>query len=304
MKAKLLVLPGQGSGAEILPEAVRVLDVLAAEHHHELTFELATLEASDRTVAACKDAAALLIGPAVGDAQELSTLRRSLGLFASIAPLRVPPSSGDPTRGRRRSAGFDILVVSEHPDAADKNLDAQARNARIVHAGARLARRRWGLLTQVDSTHPSRNALDAELAKEFPDVSVKHEPLDVAARTLPQAFSRYDVIVGPRASTEWLIQGALSAGATDPGASGYYSDGTFGMYQATDTLGAVTAAAMMLRYSLNLGREAAALESAVAHTLAARAKPEGRSKTPPTPRQLGDILCRYLTDGLYASQAV
>jgi 3-isopropylmalate dehydrogenase len=309
MKAKVLVLAGQGGGAEVLAEAVRVLELAATEFSHELVLEALPLDATGRVLAASKDAQALLAGPSKHEAQELTELRRALSLYATATPLRrVTPETT-----RRRGRALDVLVVSEHPDFSDVPVDAQVRATRMIRAGCQLARRRFGMVTHVDASSEAQASVlsGAETFKDFPDVSVRHEPLDVAARALPQGFSRYDVVVGSRACAEWLVQGALSVGASVLAANASVGDDVFGLYQATqvatdgvpDPSGAVLAAAMALRHSLNLGREAAALEHAVFGAKHAKARLESRGKRFQTAREMSELICAQLVDSL-SSQAV
>jgi len=308
MKAKVLVLAGQGGGAETLTEAARVLELAATEFSHELHLEALPLDATERILETSKEAAALLAGPSRHDAGALTQLRKSLGLYASVTPLRrVTP---EPLRRGRRA--LDVLVVSEHPDFAELPVDPSLRTVRILRAGCQLARRRFGMVTHVDaSSDASPLVVGSEALKDFPDVAVKREPLDVAARALPQGFSRYDVVVGSRACAEWLVQGALSVGASVLAATASVGDGAFGLYQAAeqgtaggvDPSGAVLAAAMMLRHSLNLGREATAMEAAVFGANAARQRLEARGKKVVSARDWGELICAQLVEGL-SSQAV
>src|SRR5688572_18220781 len=102
MRAKVLVLAGQGGGAEVLSEAARVLELAATEFSHELIVEALPLDATDKILAAAKDSSALLAGPAGRqDATSLTQLRRTLSLYASVTPLRrVTP---EPQRRRNRA---------------------------------------------------------------------------------------------------------------------------------------------------------------------------------------------------------
>ncbi len=131
----IAVLPGDGIGPEVIHEAVRVLRAVTAPSGHTLTLREALAgEAaiaaegapiSDATVALCAQSDAVLFG-AVGGAQSerraisqqagraITRLRKDLGLFANVRPVRpvAALASASPLR-RERLQGVDLVVVRE-----------------------------------------------------------------------------------------------------------------------------------------------------------------------------------------------
>jgi len=135
VKAKIVLLPGDGIGPEVVAEAVRVLDVLAGKNGH--TFEYAERliggcsidkygsSLTDETLADCQSADAVLLGavggpkwddPSAKDRPErgLLALRKGLKVFANLRPVKVHPAlvEWSPIRSEK-VAGVDILVVRE-----------------------------------------------------------------------------------------------------------------------------------------------------------------------------------------------
>lgn len=135
MKAKIAVLAGDGVGREIVPEAVKVLKVIAEKYGH--TFEFATADiggqALDKfgvplpndTVTLAKQSDAVLLGAVGGPRWEsleyslrperaLLGIRETLGLYANLRPAKVYPNLVDASTLKREVVeGIDILVIRE-----------------------------------------------------------------------------------------------------------------------------------------------------------------------------------------------
>jgi 3-isopropylmalate dehydrogenase len=135
MKAAIAVLPGDGIGPEVMPEAVKVLDCVAERFGH--VFEYRTSEvggaAIDKTGRPLPDAAlevvrnsdAVLLGAVGGPKWEslaydirperaLLGLRERLGLYANLRPAKLYPMLADASTLKREViAGIDLLVVRE-----------------------------------------------------------------------------------------------------------------------------------------------------------------------------------------------
>jgi 3-isopropylmalate dehydrogenase len=135
MSDKILILPGDGVGPEIMAEALRVIDVLRARHSLDLVLERglvggAALDAAgaplpDETLARARDCRAVLFG-AIGGPQwdrleralrperGLLALRSGLGVFANLRPLTVfPELAAASSLKSEKLAGLDVLIVRE-----------------------------------------------------------------------------------------------------------------------------------------------------------------------------------------------
>ena len=135
MKARIAVLGGDGIGPEVTAEAVRVLETVASRYGHAFEFVEAliggaAIDASGsplppRTIDACRSSDGVLLGAVGGPQwsdpaarvrpeQGLLELRRVLGLFANLRPVRTLPGMLDASPLRPEViAGVDIMVVRE-----------------------------------------------------------------------------------------------------------------------------------------------------------------------------------------------
>src|ERR687884_2054849 len=129
--ARIVTLPGDGIGPEILGAATQVLDTVGDFDYEEHVFGGASIDAhgtalTDETLAACRGADAVLLAAVGGPKwdstdpgaprpeQGLLGLRKGLGLFANLRPVRPSPAllEASPLR-RERIEGTDLLVVRE-----------------------------------------------------------------------------------------------------------------------------------------------------------------------------------------------
>ncbi len=135
MQAKIVLLPGDGIGPEIVEQAQRVLEAIAQKHGHEFTFESqlmggCAIDATgsalpDETLDACRGADAILLGAVGGPKWDdpraktrpeagLLKIRKELGLFANLRPVSPHPSMIDASPLRPDIiSGTDILFVRE-----------------------------------------------------------------------------------------------------------------------------------------------------------------------------------------------
>ena len=116
MQAKITLLPGDGIGPEVIAEAVKVLNAVGQKFGHtfEFTEALAGGIAIDQTgdplptesLEACRQADAVLLGAVGGPKwsdpkakvrpeQGLLKLRKELGLFANVRPVKIYPALAD-----------------------------------------------------------------------------------------------------------------------------------------------------------------------------------------------------------------
>ena len=135
MKAKIAVLPGDGIGPEIVPQAVKVLEHIGARHGHRFEFQTADVGGAaidklgvplpDATLTLAKASDAVLLGAVGGPQWEgldyavrperaLLGLREQLGLYANLRPAKLYPMLADASTLKREVIlGIDLLVVRE-----------------------------------------------------------------------------------------------------------------------------------------------------------------------------------------------
>ncbi|MCX6082692.1 MAG: 3-isopropylmalate dehydrogenase [Chloroflexi bacterium] len=135
MQSKIVLLPGDGIGPEIISETVRVLEVIMGKYGHVFTFSEhlmggCSIDAfgsslTDETLSDCKSSDAVLLGavggpkwddPRAKDRPErgLLALRKGLGVFANLRPVKVHPAliNSSPLKPEKL-IGVDILVIRE-----------------------------------------------------------------------------------------------------------------------------------------------------------------------------------------------
>ena len=240
MKASILVLPGDGIGPEVASEGVRVLRQVAAHWGHDFDFreELlggcaidatgTSLPAATLTAALAADAVLLgaVGGPQWDDPaatvrpeQGLLGLRKALGLFANLRPVKPHPEliGASPLRPELLQ-DVDLVVVRELTggiyfgekrreivngveQAIDVCTYSAEEVARVVRTAGRLARSRRGRLTSVDKANVLetsrlwRRVTDALMRDEFPDVQLETMLVDACAMHLLRRPADFDVIV-------------------------------------------------------------------------------------------------------------
>ena len=218
MKKTIAVLAGDGIGPEIVGEAVKVLEKVAAKFGHDFALDTRLVGGAaydafgdclpDETLAACRRADAVLLGAVGGpkwdvlpgpqrpERRALLTLRKELGLFANLRPAKVwtPLRDASPLKDEIIGEGLDLLVVREltggvyfgaHVRAADGR---SARDempytadeiARIARTAFESARRRRGRVTCVDKANVLETSrLWREVAQELRDASYPDVALD------------------------------------------------------------------------------------------------------------------------------
>jgi len=333
MRALITVLPGDGIGAEVTAEAVRLLTAIAGRFGHQFEFETALLGGAAidaigeplpaATLAACQRADAVLLGAVGGPKwsdpnaevrpeQGLLQLRKALGLFANLRPVVPHPAVLDASPIKAELLhGVDIMVVREltggiyfgdkqrtATDAVDVCRYTVVEIERVVRLAATLARARRRQLTSVDKANVLetsrlwRSVVERILPTEFPDVRFEHMLVDSAAMHLIRKPRDFDVIVTENMFGDILTdEASMLAGSLGmlPSASlGAQTRG--GLYEpihgsAPDIAGqgianpfaTILSAALLLRYSLRLEAEAAALEAAVSNAIVGGARPRDLS---------------------------
>lgn len=332
MQFKIVSLPGDGVGPEVVQEAENVLKVIGEKFGHE--FELVhhliggicidkTGKAlTDETIDECKKSDAVLLG-AVGDPKYddpnlpvrpedgLLALRKSLGLFANIRPVKVFPMLIDSTSLKPELVkDVDLIVVREltgglyfgQPKkrwtesniryAVDSMLYTDKEIERIVRVGFELARSRKKKLTSVDKANVLESSrlwrtVVNEIKSNYPDVEIDHMLVDTCAMRLVQNPRYFDVIVTENTFGDILTdEASILAGSMGMLPSASLADiprqgmRAFGLYEPihgsapkragqnkANPIATILSIAMMLKYSLNLVKEAHVVEDAVQQVL-------------------------------------
>jgi 3-isopropylmalate dehydrogenase len=323
MKARIAVLGGDGIGPEVTAAAVRVLRVVADRFGHELEFVEALIGGAaidssgsalpPRTIDACRRSAAVLLGAVGGPRwsapslqirpeQGLLELRRVLGLFANLRPVRTLPSMLDASPLRPEVIeGVDIMVVRELTggiyfgrksrtalEAEDVCSYTTAEIERVTRVAGRLALARSGRIVSVDKANVLetsrlwREVVERVIKVEFPGIALEHMLVDAAAMHLLRRPRHFDVLLTENMFGDILTdEASMLAGSLGLLPSASLGDGSIGVYEPihgsapdiagrgiANPFGAILSAALLLRHSLGLAEEALAVESAVAGTLA------------------------------------
>jgi 3-isopropylmalate dehydrogenase len=234
--------------------------------------------------------------------QGLLQLRALLGVYANLRPVKIYPelASASPLKAELLE-GVDLLVVRELTGGiyfGDKTRDATSASdvctyhsheiERIIRVAARLAAGRRKNLCSVDKANVLetsrlwREVTDRVMAAEFPEIQVETLLVDAAAMHLLSRPSSFDVIVTENMFGDILTdEASMLAGSMGMLPSASLGDSKRGLYEpihgsAPDIAGhgianpcaAIASAALMLRLSLDLEEEAAAIEGAIAAVIA------------------------------------
>ena len=328
----IAVLPGDGIGPEVMAEAVKVLRAVAQSYDH--TFELnedtiggAAIDAygvalKPETLATARRSDAVLLGAVGGPKwddpqakvrpeQALLGLRRGLGLFANIRPIKVTPLMRDASTLKPEVLdGTDMIVIRELTgglyfgkpqrrwsnsrgrQAVDTLRYSEKEVVRILRVGFELARSRRKRLTSVDKANildTSRmwREIAVEMSREYPDVQLEHVLVDACTMHLIRRPTAFDVIVTENMFGDILTDEASmlvgsmgmlpSASLGDRKAGGATGIGLYEPIHGTapdiagqgkaNPIAMILSTAMMLRHSLNLPKEADAVEAAVDRAL-------------------------------------
>jgi 3-isopropylmalate dehydrogenase len=316
----IVTLPGDGIGPEIMAPALELLrhvseDLSFDEHlFGGAAIDIHGIALTDETLAACKAADAVLLAAVGGprwdttdpDAprpeQGLLALRRGLGLFANLRPVRPLPALYDASPLKReRIEGTDLLVVREltggiyfgaktrtATSASDLCEYSVAEVERIARTAFEAARTRSNRVASVDkanvleTSRQWRAVVHRVHDEEYDDVELVDVLVDNAAMQLVARPADFDVIVTENLFGDILSdEAAMITGSIGmlPSAS-LGADGAPGLFEpvhgsAPDIAGQGIAnplamflsVALMLRHGLGWESEAAAVESAVDRAL-------------------------------------
>jgi 3-isopropylmalate dehydrogenase len=236
----IVVAPGDGIGPEVIEEAVKVLDRVSGRFGHEFQYQEvlvggAAIEKlgtalTEETLEAARRARAVLFGAVGGPKwddpkakvrpeQAILGLRKGLGLFANLRPVRIHPLLlGDSTLKPEVLEGTDMVIIREltgglyfgRPQkrwatsrgrqAVDTLRYSEAEVDRILRVAFDLARTRRKKVTSVDKANVLQSGamwreIAAEVGREYPDVELEHILVDACAMYLIRRPASFDVIV-------------------------------------------------------------------------------------------------------------
>ena len=228
--ARIITLPGDGIGPEVLASALEVLRAVADDlEYEEHAFGGASIDAhgtalTDETLAACQGADAVLLAAVGGpkwdstdpDAprpeQGLLGLRKGLGLYANLRPVRPLAALLDASPLKRDVIeGTDLLVVRELTGGiyfgAKERSDTRASDLceytvpeieRIARTAFEAARSRVTSVDKMNVLETSRlwrEVVTRVHSEEFPNVELEHQLVDSCAMKLVAAPRHFDVIL-------------------------------------------------------------------------------------------------------------
>lgn len=329
MDARIILLPGDGIGPEVIGEAVRLLKLLGQRCGHRFSFDEhkiggCAIDAygtalTDETLRACQQGDAVLLGAVGGPKwddpnakirpeQGLLALRKGLGVFANIRPVRVHPAlvNTSPLKPDRLK-GVDLIVVREltgglyfgQPrgrsitDGVERAVDtleyADYEVLRVVELAFRLAEGRHRSVTSVDKANVLESSrlwrkIAIQVGEKYPRVKLDHILVDTAAMRLVTSPSSFDVIVTENMFGDILTdEASVLSGSMGLLPSASLGDNTTGLYEPihgsapdiagrgiANPVGTILSAALMLRYSFGLEEEASLIEAAVDQALTNR----------------------------------
>ena len=237
----------------------------------------------------------------------LLAIRKALNLFANLRPAYLYNELRDacPLRDEIIGDGFDMIIVREltgglyfgarkttEENGVRTAVDTLSYNEneirRIAIKAFEIARKRRNKVTSVDKA----NVLDSsrlwrsvveDVAKDYPDVTLEHMLVDNCAMQLVRDPKQFDVILTENMFGDILSdEASMVTGSIGMLSSASLNETKLGLYEpshgsAPDIAGqnkanpiaTILSAAMMLRYSLDLDKEADAVEAAVQKVLTA-----------------------------------
>ena len=235
----------------------------------------------------------------------LLKIRKALNLFANLRPavLYDELKGACPLKEEITEGGFDMMIMREltgglyfgerktvEEDGVRKAYDSLTYNEneirRIAKRGFDIAMKRRKKVTSVDKA----NVLDSsrlwrkvveEVAEDYPEVTLEHMLVDNCAMQLVRDPKQFDVILTENMFGDILSdEASMVTGSIGMLASASLNDTKFGLYEPSggsapgiagkgiaNPIATILSAAMMLRFSFDLDKEADAIEQAVSQVL-------------------------------------
>jgi len=229
MTHRIVTLPGDGIGPEIMAPALRALETVGEFEFEEHLFGGASIDAhgvalTDEVLAACRQSDAVLLAAVGGPKwdttdpekprpeQGLLGLRKGLGLYANLRPVKPLPALYDASPLRReRIEGTDLLVVREltggiyfgektrtatsASDVCSYTTEEIERIARVAFKAARAKVTSVDKANVLETSRLWREVVAGLHAREFPHIQLEHVLVDNAAMQLVAAPRHFDTIV-------------------------------------------------------------------------------------------------------------
>lgn len=265
----------------------------------------------------------------------LLKIRKELNLFANLRPavLYEELKEACPLKEEIIKDGFDLMIMREltgglyFGERSTRDIDGvmtacdtltynEEEIRRIAKRGFDIAAKRRKKVTSVDKA----NVLDSsrlwrsvveEVAKEYPEVTLEHMLVDNCAMQLVKDPAQFDVILAENMFGDILSdEASMVTGSIGMLSSASLNETKFGLYEpsggsAPDIAGkgianpiaTILSAAMMLRFTFDLDREADAIEEAVQRVLRDGYRTidimsEGSIQI--NTREMGDRICAYI----------
>ena len=320
MKARILLLPGDGIGPETVLAARRVLECVEKRFGHDFEFSSALIGGAaidacghplpEDTVRAAHAADAVLLGAVGGPKWDdapvrpeaaLLGMRKELGLYANLRPAKLFPAlkGASALKPEIVERGIDLVTVreltggiyfGEHGyrtgaagrEAFDTECYAELEIERVARIAYELAEKRSRKVCLVDKANVLTSSrlwrkVVSDINEDYPSVRLEMMYVDNAAMQLALAPSQFDVILTSNLFGDILsdltaaivgsigVMPSASLGATSAGMyeAIHGSAPTLAGLDKADPVGTILSAAMMLRLSFDLDKEAAAVEHAV-----------------------------------------
>ena len=315
---KIVLLPGDGIGPEVTREAELLIRDLAREYN--LTLDMpseliggAAIDATgeplpQKSLDTCRDADAIILGAVGGPKwddpdlkvrpeQGLLAIRKELGLFANLRPVRIHPKlAGASPLKPEYLEGVDLMVVRELTGgsyfgekqegddfASDMCTYSREEIERVVLKAGFIARGRSGKVTMIDKANVMatsrlwRKVAGEVMAEHFPDLQYETLLVDAAAMFLISNPARFDVIVTENMFGDILTdEASMLAGSMGMLPSASLATGKFGLFEPihgsapdiagkgiANPFGMLGSVAMMFDYSLGMKEAAQNIERAI-----------------------------------------
>ena len=261
----------------------------------------------------------------------LLRLRRELGVYANLRPVSVHPALRDASPLKAGVVdGVDFIFVREltggiyfgekrrtETEASDVCSYSVAEVERITRTAGALARARRKRIVSIDKSNVLetsrlwRAVSSRVIAEEFADVALEHMLVDAAAMHLIRRPRDFDVLLTENMFGDILTdEASMLAGSLGVLPSASLGEGRRGLYEPihgsapdiagrgiANPIGTILSAALLLRHSLGLEAEAAAIEAAVSAALAGGARTAdivGPGERASTTREMGEQVLHAL----------